>query len=231
MKASAVLIDVGGPILDEDHEYASWDWFLLELLAERGIAITQEELSRSIVEATARCEHNPRVAAIWEIVRPDIDGFLRFKDELREFQRRHLREEYVPRLRPDAKDALEKLSKSYVLALAGNQPAWIKGYLEETGVLDLFDWQLVSEEMGLSKPDPLFFRMILDRLSIAPSEAVMVGDRLDHDILPASLLGIHTVRVLAGPYREQVPPSPLHVPEATIASLGELPAVLAGARG
>jgi len=231
MKARAVLIDVGGPILDEDHEYSAWDGFLLELLTEQGISITEEELARSIVDAIARCEHNPRVAAIWEIVRPDLDRFHHLKDELREFQRRHLREEYVPRLRSGARDALEELSERHVLALAGNQPAWIKGYLKETGVLDLFDWQLVSEEMGLSKPDPLFFRMILDRLSIAPSEAVMVGDRLDHDIFPAGLLRIHTVRVLIGPYREQIPPSPLHVPEATIASLLELPAALAGARG
>ena len=226
----AILLDVGGPILDEDREYAAWDRFLLRLLNEEGTPITEEGLSRTIEEATRSCSPNPRVAAIWEIVRPDIVRFLRLKDELREFQRRHMEEEYTPKLRPGVKEVLEELAERYVLALAGNQPARIKGYLKETGILDLFDWKLVSEEMGLSKPDPLFFRMILDGLSLSPQEAVMVGDRLDHDVLPATLLGIHTVRVLVGPYREQAPPSPLHVPEATISSLTELPAVL-NARG
>ncbi|HIQ00052.1 TPA: HAD family hydrolase, partial [Candidatus Bipolaricaulota bacterium] len=99
--------------------------------------------------------------------------------------------------------------------------------LEEFGVLQYFQWKKVSEEMGVAKPDPLFFRMILDGLGLAPSEAVMVGDRLDHDILPARLLGMRAVRVLAGPYAEQVPCSPLHCPDRTIRSLEELPPALA----
>jgi len=223
-----ILLDVGGPILDEDHEYAAWDEFLLRLLKKEGISITEEGLCREIDGATSACSPNPRVAALWEIVKPDVHLFFRLKDELRDFQRRHLKEEYVPRLRPGVKEALEGLAKAHPLALAGNQPTWIKGYLEETGILDLFDWKLVSEEMGVSKPDPLFFRMIIDGLSIAPDKAVMVGDRLDHDVLPAKLLGIRTARVLLGPYRKQIPQLPLHEPDRTIPSLMELPEAIAG---
>ena len=145
---------------------------------------------------------------MWELCRPDVARFRRLRDAFREFQRRHLAEHYVPRLRPGAKEALEELSERYTLALAGNQPAWIKRALEEAGVLDLFSWQLVSEEMGVAKPDMLFFHMILDGLGVSPKDAVMVGDRLDHDILPARLLGMYTVRVLVGPYAEQIPISP-----------------------
>jgi len=117
------------------------------------------------------------------------------------------------------------------LALAGNQPTWIKRHLAEVGVLDFFRWQLVSEEMGASKPDLLFFRMILDGLGVSPKEAVMVGDRLDHDVPPARLLGMRAVRVLVGPYAEQVPRSPLHCPDRTVRALEELPAALEAMEG
>ena len=230
MAIKAVLIDVGGPILDEDHEYAAWDSFLVELLAEEGIGISPEELARRVVAATRRCERNPRLAVLWELVRPDVTRFHRLKDGLRAFQRRHLAEEYIPSLRPGAKEALEVLAGRYTLALAGNQPTWIVDYLEESRVLQYFEWKKVSEEMGVAKPDPLFFRMILDGLGLPPSEAVMVGDWLDHDILPARLLGMHAVRMLAGPYAEQVPSSPLHCPNRTIRSLDELPSALESMR-
>jgi len=231
MTIRAVLIDVGGPILDEDHEYAAWDSFLVELLAQEGIPTGEEELSRLVLAATRRCARNPRSFLLWELCRPDVARFRRLRDAFREFQRRHLAEHYVPRLRPGAKEALEELSERYTLALAGNQPAWIKGCLEDAGVLGLFRWQLVSEEMGVAKPDMLFFHMILDGLGVSPKEAVMVGDRLDHDILPARLLGMYTVRVLVGPYAEQIPISPLHCPDRTIGSLEELPAALEAMEG
>jgi len=166
------------------------------------------------------------VAVLWELVRPDLSRFRRLQDALREFQRRHLAEGYRPRLRPGVREALEELAGRYLLALAGNQPVRIVEFLDEAGVLRFFRWRLVSEGMGTHKPDTLFFRMILDGLRVPPREAAMVGDRLDHDVLPAKLLGLYTIRVLAGPYAEQVPPSPLHCPDRTIRSLGELPCAL-----
>lgn len=227
MAIKAVLIDVGGPILDEDHEYAAWDAFLLDLLPREGVHISQEKLLGLIQSALQSCQPNPRVAALWALVRPDVDKFRRLKVALREYQRRHLQEEYHPRLRPGVEETLELLSRKYALALAGNQPAWIKDFLAEAGVLRFFRWQLVSEEMGVRKPDPLFFRIILEGLGAEPQEAVMVGDRLDHDVFPARLLGMRAVRILAGPYREQLPISPLHCPHRTLHRLAELPAALA----
>jgi len=228
MGIEAVLIDVGGPILDEDHEYAAWDRFLVGLLREDGVDIDEERLARLIVAATRRCERSPRIAVLWELLRPDVSRFRCIKDTFQGFQQRHLAEEYTPRLHPGVVEALTRLSEGFTLALAGNQPTWIKGYLEEEGIIRFFRWRLVSEEMGISKPNPLFFRMILDGIGVSPSDAVMVGDRLDNDVLPARLVGLRTVRVLTGPYREQEPVSPLHHPDRTIRSLAELGRALEG---
>jgi len=95
MTIRAVLIDVGGPILDEDHEYATWDSFLVELLAQEGIPTGEEELAQLVLAAIRCCARNPRSSVLWELCRPDVARFRRLRDAFREFQRRHLAEHYV----------------------------------------------------------------------------------------------------------------------------------------
>ena len=80
--------------------------------------------------------------------------------------------------------------------------------------------------MGIAKPSPLFFRMILDGIYVGREEAVMVGDRLDYDIFPAKLLRMKTVRVLLGPYRRQKPILPFYEPDLCIGDLSQLPEAL-----
>jgi FMN phosphatase YigB (HAD superfamily) len=56
--------------------------------------------------------------------------------------------------------------------------------------LCLWSWQL-----GFSKPDPYFYQTLSARIfamGLDPSECLMVGDRLDNDILPARLIGMKT---------------------------------------
>ena len=63
-----------------------------------------------------------------------------------------------------------------------------------TCALDPFvDALVVSEEIGVSKPDPLIFRVALERLSCPPEHAVMVGDSWAADITGAQGAGIRAV--------------------------------------
>lgn len=50
----------------------------------------------------------------------------------------------------------------------------------------------------IGKPEPLILEQALDRLGVAPDEAVNIGDRLDTDILAGQRAGILTVLVLTG---------------------------------
>lgn len=223
----AILIDVGGPLVDERGFYELADRLVLELLAETGREVPQEEYQAAVRGFLARLFPNPRRAALWHFLKPDLEGFRRLLEELR----RRAQGWKAERLQPGAKEAVAALAKRYRLALAGNQPATIKELLESSGVLQYFHFRLVSEEMGVTKPDPQFFQMILDSLEVRPEETVMVGDRLDYDIFPAKLLGLRAVRVLVGPYALQEPLTPAHEPDLTIGSLGELPRALAKLEG
>jgi len=50
----------------------------------------------------------------------------------------------------------------------------------------------------IGKPEPLMLEMALHRLGVKPDEAVMVGDRLDTDILAGHRAGMLTLLVLTG---------------------------------
>lgn len=222
----AVLLDLGGVLLNEDAEYEAWDENMLQLLRAHGNHTDASTYHEALTAATRRCDPSPRTSALWTLVRPDLEKFVALKTQFRAFTGQvedHLK---LARVRPGAHDVVAALAARYELALAANQPSAVVGLLRDENLLSYFRWQRVSEDMGIAKPDPLFFRVILDAIGVPPDQAVMVGDRLDADVLPAKQVGMRTVRVLAGPYAEQLPPSPAHVPDRTIASLDDLPDTL-----
>jgi 4-nitrophenyl phosphatase len=62
----------------------------------------------------------------------------------------------------------------------------------------------------IGKPEPLLLTMALERLDAEPSEAVMIGDRLDTDIVAGARAGMLTVLVLTGvSTRDEIAGSPV----------------------
>jgi ribonucleotide monophosphatase NagD (HAD superfamily) len=58
----------------------------------------------------------------------------------------------------------------------------------------------------IGKPEPLLLQMALERLGTDAGAAVMVGDRLDTDIVAGSRAGMLTVLVLTGvSTRDEIP--------------------------
>ena len=54
--------------------------------------------------------------------------------------------------------------------------------LRRTGVADLVDAAVVSQEFGVNKPDPSIFRRALELIGAEPSETIFVGDNPVNDI-------------------------------------------------
>ncbi|MFA5412004.1 MAG: TIGR02253 family HAD-type hydrolase [Candidatus Micrarchaeia archaeon] len=101
------------------------------------------------------------------------------------------------------KTLLELKKRGYRLYVATNGDAvkqWDK--LIRMGIHLFFEDVFVSGEIGEEK-SPSFFRKVLAHVKAKPSACIMVGDRMDSDILPAKKLGIYTVRILQGPYSRQ----------------------------
>ncbi|MCP3759676.1 HAD-IA family hydrolase [Streptomyces sp. TBY4] len=65
---------------------------------------------------------------------------------------------------------------------------------EHVGIWDLFDVHVVSELVGMAKPDPEIYRLTLDRIGLPAERCVFVDDHAVN-LPPAAELGITTVHV------------------------------------
>ncbi|HFI0408482.1 TPA: HAD family hydrolase [Streptococcus suis] len=101
-------------------------------------------------------------------------------------------------LYPETIDALEKLSQNYQLGIIAHQSATVKALLEEWGIESYFQLIILSEKVGLSKPDSTIFKLALQKANTTANRIVYVGDRYDNDIVPAKSLGMRAVRILTG---------------------------------
>ena len=101
-------------------------------------------------------------------------------------------------------DMLRRLVKEYKLGLAANQFTECRNILANEGWFDYFDVFGISEEVGYRKPDPEFFRWILREAKAKPGGCIMVGDRIDNDILPSKELGMGTIHFQMMPDYERL---------------------------
>ena len=99
---------------------------------------------------------------------------------------------------PETENCLSELSKHYKIGIIANQNLGSEERLEKLGLLKHIDLVIASAEEGVAKPDLRIFQIALARAKCKPEEAVMVGDRIDNDIIPANKIGMTTVWIKHG---------------------------------
>lgn len=100
---------------------------------------------------------------------------------------------------PEAEEILEYLHKSgYKIGIIANQSIGTAERLKKWGLLKYIDVVAASAELGVAKPDKAIFEKAFEMAQCAAEEAVMIGDRLDNDILPAKKLGMITIWIRQG---------------------------------
>ncbi len=122
----------------------------------------------------------------------------------------------------DTRSVLEELSKRFMLGIIANQSENLSERLRNWQIDKYFTTVISSSDYGFSKPDERLFSAALDKSGCASNDAVMIGDRLDNDIMPANKLGFQTVRIKQGFAKKQVAPSVIYEPNYEIDSLSEL---------
>lgn len=135
---------------------------------------------------------------------------------------------------PEWDNSLEKLYESthrvvaalhgrYKIGIIANQSLGTQERIDNWGIGKYFDVVASSAEAGCAKPDPRIFNLALEKAGCDPSDAVMVGDRLDNDIIPAKKLGMKTVWVRQGFAIYQSIDDESARPDHIVDSIDELP--------
>ena len=122
----------------------------------------------------------------------------------------------------DTVKCLEFLGIKYKLGVIANQSFGTKGRLRQYGILKYIDLIVASAEEGIAKPDRRIFEIALKRANCLPKNSVMIGDRIDNDIVPANLLGMKTIWIKNGFGKYWDIKTDDERPDCTVESLTEL---------
>lgn len=137
--------------------------------------------------------------------------------------------QHIPTISPftESIDLLNILTKSYKIGLVSD------GYLEvqqrKWMALELdsfFDAVVFSDSLGREnwKPSTAPFKLVLERLKIAPENSIYIGDNPRKDFFGARQLGMYTIQVkrIDSEYGNLQPPGSAYCPDLTIDSLSQV---------
>ncbi|MDX3965783.1 MAG: HAD-IA family hydrolase [Bradyrhizobium sp.] len=195
MTIEAVIFDFGGVLTSSPFEAFT------RFETERGLPI-------DIIRRTNAANHLENAWAKFERAEVDIDTF----DELFAAESLALGAEVRGRdvlpllqgdLRPEMVEALKRIKAQFKTGcITNNLPANAIGsmtgrslYIAE--VMVLFDHVIESAKIGLRKPDPRIYRMMIETLKVDPNNCVYLDD-LGVNLKPARQMGMTTIKVTGG---------------------------------
>jgi len=104
---------------------------------------------------------------------------------------------------PDAARVVRLLAAHYPLTIISNGFKEVQYYkFAHSGLQDCFVHTLISEEVGINKPQPGIFHVALQMNGVTADEAVMIGDSYTSDIAGAKAAGIDQIWLHDGPAEE-----------------------------
>lgn len=195
MTIEAVIFDFGGVLTSSPFEaFARFE-------TERGLPI-------DIIRRTNAANHLENAWAKFERAEVDIDTFdLLFAEESRALGAEVRGRDVLPLLqgdlRPEMIEALKRIKAQFKTGcITNNLPANAIGsltgrtlYIAE--VMALFDHVIESAKIGLRKPDPRIYRLMVETLKVDPNNCVYLDD-LGVNLKPAREMGMTTIKVTSG---------------------------------
>lgn len=190
-----VLFDIGGVIVDLASIRAGYAEFVGELAATHGLDDDAFERWKSTLGDHFRGREGDRYRLARVGYRKATASL--FDGDPPEGWESELEAAVEAALRPEdgALGTIEALSEAGVgLAVVSDiDTPEAERMLGALGVRSRFEHVTTSEAIGFTKPDERMFRDALAAMDADPSEALMIGDRYDHDVVGAAALGIETV--------------------------------------
>ena len=105
---------------------------------------------------------------------------------------------------PGAAEVVRELAKRCPLTIISNGFKEVQYYkFAHSGLADCFAHTIVSEEVGINKPQPEIFRIALRWNGVTADEAVMIGDSYSSDIAGAKAAGIDQIWLHDGPTMDE----------------------------
>ncbi|MHA2392469.1 MAG: TIGR02253 family HAD-type hydrolase [Promethearchaeota archaeon] len=104
------------------------------------------------------------------------------------------------RLYDDVEECLRRIKNLFIKTSIITDGIPIKQYekILRLGIDKLIDFVIVSDEIGIKKPNPKLFKYWLKKFGLNGTETIYIGDRIDKDIVPANVNNIYSVYLHRG---------------------------------
>ena len=195
MTVEAVIFDFGGVLTSSPFEaFARFE-------TARGLPV-------DIIRRTNAANHLENAWAKFERAEVDIETFDRlFAEESLALGAEVRGRDVLPLLqgdlRPEMVEALKRIKAQFKTGcITNNLPANAIGsltgrslYIAE--VMVLFDHVIESAKIGLRKPDPRIYKLMVETLKVDPKRCVYLDD-LGVNLKPAREMGMTTIKVTGG---------------------------------
>ena len=225
-KIKAVLFDIGGPIDSEILNDKLLKLHFIEEFSKHNITIDDSDIENCLAKLINNFDKNIYLS-LCEYFSNDNDNIkisvynnILFRSKERDLIRK------APEISNDVFEVLKYLSINYKLGVVANQTLDALKLLKNTGINKYFRNFEVSESIGFAKPDERIFLYVMNMLEVSNEECIMIGDRIDNDIIPANNLNIYSIRIKTGRFTYQVPRDISEKPKYEIHNLLELQNIL-----
>jgi REG-2-like HAD superfamily hydrolase len=196
----AVLFDAGNTLLWLDHPY------IVQALREHGVETTMEGLmeaeygAKLLLDEMARAgtaDQQTRAKMFFaEIFRGVGVDDAAFPSLAKQMFARHAEKNLWGNVRERTAETLEELRRrGYRLGVISNADGRIDPLLESVGLREHFEIVIDSGLVGIDKPDPRIFHLALERMGVAPAQAVYVGDIYEIDVQGARAAGMRAILI------------------------------------
>jgi HAD superfamily hydrolase (TIGR01549 family) len=179
-----VAFDLDGTLVDQGRAARAW---AEEFVAEHGGPPSEAaRIGRALAEPRPKGEVFAELARDWDLPITGDDVWKTYRARMPE----------LVRCTDEDKDGLQALRRSgwaigiVTNGMVDNQ----EGKIMATGLSDLVDGWVVSEAVGVRKPDPAIFHALARQLD-CPLDGWMVGDSLQLDVAGGAAVGLRTAWV------------------------------------
>lgn len=195
MTIRGILFDIGDTLLDATRLQRRALKESLDILAAENLIDSPEEFLRAyrLADEEPQFEDMPDLNHLYSDSRIVVRAFQilskPFTSQVIDNFLRVYRDRIRANVRPDTalKSALDELKQMGIkLGIVSNGTT--KEQLEQLALLqirDYFDPILISEEVGIRKPDPRIFLLAVKKWQLSPDKILVVGDRGDWEIVGA----------------------------------------------
>ena len=225
-KIKAILFDIGGPIDSEILNDKLLKLHFIEEFSKFNITIDDSDIENCLLKLISDFDKNIYLSLCEnfsdnnEHIKKTVYTNILLRSKERDLIRK------APEISDEVIEVLHYLSKDYKLGVVANQTLDALRLLENTGINQYFDNFEVSDSIGLEKPDKRIFLHVMKVLKVSSDECVMIGDRIDNDIIPANKLNIFSIRFKTGRFSHQNPRNVSEKPKFEINNLLELKNIL-----